>query len=51
MSRGSFLYGLWCLGIVGAFSAASVYGYSPFANGGKVAARGVGGGYYGPTHK
>jgi len=48
MSRGAFLYGLWCLAIVGLFLGASVYGYSPFANGGRSAIRS---GVYGPSHK
>ncbi|HEY9552891.1 hypothetical protein [Allosphingosinicella sp.] len=43
-----FLYSLWCLGITGAFLAATMYGYSPFADGGRVAPRA---GIYGPTHK
>jgi hypothetical protein len=48
MDRGSFLFGLWSLLIVGGFLGASAYGYSPFADGGRVAPRA---GYYGPTHK
>jgi len=44
-----FLYGLWCLGILGSYLAASVVGYSPFADGGRSAFRS--GAYYGPTHK
>lgn len=50
MSRGSFLYGLWSLGIIGSFMMASSYGYSPFADGGRSAVR-AGGIYTGPTHK
>ena len=48
MSRGSFLYGLWCLGMVGLFLGGIAYAYSPFADGGRVAPRA---GAYGPTHK
>ncbi|WP_380875245.1 hypothetical protein ACFB49_03890 [Sphingomonas sp. DBB INV C78] len=44
----TFLYGLWCLGIVGAYLAAAVVGYSPFADGGRSAVRSA---MYGPTHK
>lgn len=43
-----FLYGAWCLGIVGSFLTASVVGYSPFADGGRSALRTAA---YGPTHK
>jgi len=47
VSRGTFLYGFWCLGIIGLFLAAASQGYSPFADGGRVAAVRA----YGPTHK
>jgi hypothetical protein len=43
-----FFYGLWSLGIVGLFLAATTYAYSPFADGGRVSPRT---GVYGPTHK
>lgn len=48
MSRSSFLYALWCLGVIGLYLAGASQGYSPFADGGRVA------GVYraaGPTHK
>jgi hypothetical protein len=48
MDRSGFLFGLWSLGIVALFLGATVYGYSPFADGGRVAPRA---GIYGPTHK
>jgi hypothetical protein len=48
MTRGAFLYALWCLGIGGLFLSSVHYAYSPFANGGRVAPRA---GVYGPTHK
>lgn len=48
MSRRVFLFSLWCLVITGGFVAATAYGYSPFADGGRVAPRAGG---YGPTHK
>lgn len=43
-----FLYGLWCLGIVGAYLSAAVVGYSPFADGGRPLLRTA---VFGPTHK
>ena len=48
MDRGGFLFGLWSLAIAGAVLGASVYGYSPFADGGRAPVRP---GLYGPTHK
>lgn len=48
MSRGSFFFGLWCLFIAALFIMAGILGYSPFAQGGRTAARA---GAYGPTHK
>jgi hypothetical protein len=48
MSRHAFLFGLFCIAIVSAFTFAMTSGYSPFANGG---ARGFAHGSYGPTHK
>lgn len=48
MSRGLFLYALWCLAIVGLFVTATLFAYSPFADGGRAAPRT---GVYGPTHK
>ena len=48
MTRTSFLYGLWCLGIISLALTASSFGYSPFADGGGAYARS---GFYGPTHK
>ncbi len=38
MSRGSFLYGLWCLGVLALYVAAASQGYSPFADGARTAA-------------
>lgn len=53
MSTRSFLYGLWCLGIAGAFLAATVHAWSPFAEGRRArpGVGGVGGVYVGPRHK
>ena len=48
MERGAFFYGLWSLLVVGGFLGMSMYGYSPFADGGRAATRA---GVYGPTHK
>jgi hypothetical protein len=48
MTRTTFLYGLWCLGIISLALTASSYGYSPFADGGGASARSS---FYGPTHK
>jgi hypothetical protein len=48
MSRGTFLYALWCLAMIGAFGMAGIYAYSPFADGGRT---GRPSGFYGPTHK
>ena len=48
MHRGSWVYALFCLGVVAVFSIASLRGCSPFANGG---ARGFATGARGPTHK
>lgn len=48
MSRSLFLFSLWCLAVTGLFLAATARGYSPFADGGRVAPRA---GVYGPTHK
>jgi hypothetical protein len=47
MTRTTFLYGLWCLGIISLSLTASSYGYSPFADGGGTARAS----FYGPTHK
>lgn len=55
MTRGSFFYGVWSLAVVGAFLFASMRGYSPFADGRRVAPGvGPGGGVIyggGPRHK
>ena len=48
MDLRTFFYALWSLGIVGLFLGATAFAYSPFADGGRVAARP---GIYGPTHK
>ena len=48
MDRGTFLYGLWSMAIVGLFLGSTIYAYSPFADGGRVR---PGAGIYGPTHK
>jgi hypothetical protein len=48
MSTRSFLYGLWSLGVIGLFMTAGVYGWSPFADGGRARPHT---GFYGPTHK
>lgn len=53
MSTRTFLYALWCLGVAGAFLAATAYAWSPFAEGRRASGGGyVGGGYVGgPRHK
>lgn len=48
MDRGTFFFGLWSLGVVGMFMGATLFAYSPFADGGRVR---PGVGIYGPTHK
>jgi hypothetical protein len=48
MERGTILIGLWALVVLGTFTGATYYGYSPFADGGRGT---FGGGVYGPTHK
>jgi hypothetical protein len=48
MSVRFFLYGLWCLTILGLFVLSGIFAWSPFADGGR-AARPTG--IYGPTHK
>ena len=48
MKSSSFLYALWCLGVIGLYLTAASQGYSPFADGGRAAAVH---GIYGPTHK
>jgi hypothetical protein len=48
MDMRAFLYGLWSLAVIGLFLGATAYAYSPFADGGRVAARAGG---FGPTHK
>jgi len=48
MTRGAFLYALWCLGVSGLFLGSIYYAYSPFADGGRASPRA---GVYGPTHK
>lgn len=58
MATRSFFYALWCLAVLGLFMIAAIFGWSPFAEGGR-AGRGSGGGgtggghygYYGPHHK
>jgi hypothetical protein len=50
LSRGGFLFGLWCLLVTGGFLASIFYAWSPFADGGRTGPRGavfVGG----PRHK
>lgn len=49
MTRGSFLFALWCLGVTGAFMVSGIFAYSPFAEGGRASS--VRPGFYGPTHK
>ncbi|UYY77859.1 hypothetical protein [Sphingomonas sp. R1] len=59
MDRRSFLYALWSIGILGLFLAATSYGWSPFAEGGRTdsaaySSGGHGGDhavFYGPHHK
>lgn len=48
MSRSTFLYGLWCLGVLGLYLACASQGYSPFADGARTSAVH---GAYGPNHK
>ncbi|MCW3838256.1 hypothetical protein ACFQ1E_19610 [Sphingomonas canadensis] len=50
MGRGTFFYALWCLAVIAGFLAAGIFGYSPFAEGGR-AHGGARAGIYGPTHK
>jgi hypothetical protein len=47
MNAKIFLYGLWCLGIVGTSLVTSYYAWSPFSDGGTRTRAG----FYGPSHK
>jgi len=47
MSTRSFLFGAWCLALVGGNVVSSYYAWSPFADG----KRDNRAGFYGPTHK
>ncbi|HTG37963.1 hypothetical protein [Sphingomonas sp.] len=54
MRTSSFLYALWCLGMVGLFMLASANAWSPFADGRRGARGSSGGGVIfigGPNHK
>jgi hypothetical protein len=58
MATRSFLYALWCIAVLGLFLIAAIFGWSPFAEGGRAGGGGGGGtgggghyGYYGPHHK
>ncbi|WP_010543245.1 hypothetical protein [Sphingomonas elodea] len=60
MDTRSFLYALWSIVVLGLFLLAAVYGWSPFAEGGRSrtsyayggsGGHGGHGGYYGPNHK
>jgi hypothetical protein len=48
MERSTMIMGLYALLVLGMFTGATYYGYSPFADGGRGT---MGGGVYGPTHK
>lgn len=48
MDTRNIIYSLWSLGTVGLFLGATMFAYSPFADGGRSTARV---GIYGPTHK
>jgi hypothetical protein len=48
LTRGTFLFALWSLGVVALFMLSGIYAWSPFAEGGRAAVRP---GIYGPTHK
>jgi len=48
MSTRSFLYALWCLGVIGLFTLSGVFAWSPFAEGGGARSHY---GFYGPHHK
>ncbi len=54
MRTSIFLYGLWCLAVVGLFMLANLHAWSPFADG-RPGPRGSGGGGVifvgGPNHK
>lgn len=48
MSTRTFVYALWCLGVMGMFMTLSMFAWSPFAEGGRARPHA---GFYGPTHK
>jgi hypothetical protein len=56
MDTRSFVYALWSLAVLGLFLLAAVFGWSPFAEGGRVGSDGRSGSgghaaFYGPNHK
>ncbi len=48
MTLRTFLYALWCMGIVLMFMATNYHAWSPFAEGGRARTPS---GFYGPNHK
>jgi len=48
MNTRTFLYALWCLGVVALFVLSGIFAWSPFAEGGRSRPHV---GIYGPTHK
>lgn len=44
----SFLYSLWCMGVIALFLLTGIFAWSPFAEGGGARAHY---GFYGPRHK
>jgi hypothetical protein len=48
MSTRTFLYSLWCLGVIGLFVLGALFAWSPFAEGSRARTHA---GFYGPTHK
>lgn len=48
MGTRSFLYALWCLGVIALFLFTGIFAWSPFADGGGGRAHY---GFYGPHHK
>lgn len=48
MNTRSFVYSLWCLGVIALFAMTGIFAWSPFAEGGSARTHY---GFYGPHHK